>query len=472
MRALAHFGLATAIGLALAGCSLAPVYVRPDAPVQSVLLDPNAAADGSVVWTPALSWQEFVQAPELQELIRRALKDNRDLRQALIRVEEVRAQYRVQRADQLPALDVTATAVNGRQPASMSDDGRSSVERSRQAGVGLAAFEVDLFGRLKSLSDAAMQEYLSSEQAARAAQIALISEVSKAYVRRESAIRKEAVAEDLLAARQAEVNLVESRLSAGTVSDLDYQQSMALVEQAKIEREMAARQSQLAENHLSLLVGRDTRRPVSAAQGEMPEIFSRVREELRSETLQARPDVMAAEHQLMARNADIGAARAAFFPRISLTGFLGSSSPELSELFDGGNRSWSFSPTLTMPISAAGRNKANLDIAKLRKESAVAAYEFAIQSAFRETADAIVTTNTLSREKAARSALRDRTGKAEQLSRMRFEAGVDDRFRWLEAQRAAMEAQLALLQVEEEGQLAQIDLFKALGGGASYMATN
>lgn len=469
MKTLHGNALAVALAIVLGGCSLAPTYVRPAAPVPDTWVDAGLQAEGVAMWTADLPWQDFVQAPELKALVTKALAENRDLRQALLRVEAVRAQYRIQRADRLPGLEATGSGSNQRQPGSMTESGQSELTRGVQAGIGLTAFEIDLFGRLRSLSEAAMQEYLSAGQATRAAQISLVAEVSRAYVMRESAVRRHAISTDVLQARQEEAGLMKAQFEAGTTSALDYQQTLGLVEEARVEQEQALRQSLQADNLLALLVAGDASRAVAAAEGEMPMLFANVRPEVSSEMLQARPDVRASEHQLIARHADIGAARAAFFPRISLTGFLGSASPELSGLFESGSRAWSFSPVVSLPIFSGGRNRANLDLARVRKDSAIANYEHTIQAAFREVSDALVASNTLQREKAARANLRDSTREAERLSRMRYDAGVDSSFRKLDAQRAALNAQLGLLQAEADEQIAQIDLFKALGGGAAYV---
>lgn len=468
MKAAHLSALTVALVMVLGGCSMAPTYVRPSAPVPDTFVDAGPIAEGVATWSADLPWQDFVQSPELTMLISQALVENRDLRQALLRVEAVRAQYRIQRSERLPHLEITGSGSRQRQPGALTQSGQSELTRGTQAGLGLTAFELDLFGRLKSLSVAAMQEYLSTDQAARAAQISLVAEVARAYVTRESAIRQHAISSDVLQTRQDETRLMRAQFEAGTTSALDYQQTLGLLEEAKVQQEQAVRQSLQAENLLALLVSGDAIRPVAAAEGEMPALFATIRPDVSSQTLQARPDVRASEHLLIARNADIGAARAAFFPRISLTGFLGSASPELSGLFESGSRTWSFSPVISLPLFSGGRNKANLDLAHVRKESAVANYEYTIQVAFREVADALVASHTLEREKAARARLRDSTRESERLSRMRYDAGVDSTFRKLDAQRASLDAQLALLQVEAERQLAQIELFKALGGGAAY----
>ena len=296
------------------------------------------------------------------------------MRQTLLDIEAARAQYRIQRADRVPGLNAAATGNRQRQPADLSAGNRSEVASSYQVGLALPEYELDLFGRVKSLTDAAPQQYLASEEAARAARIALVAEVSQAYLSYDGALRRLALTRQTLVSR--EYSFADERRAAGAATALDYQEALGLVEQARAEQERNLRQKQQAFNALVLLLGSDdAAQAIPRSPGRRPKLLQDIAPGTPSELIERRPDILAAEHRLRARNADIGAARAAFFPRISLTGSFGTSSAEMSGLFDGGSRSWSFLPTLTLPIFDGGRNRANLSLAEARKDSAVAAYE-------------------------------------------------------------------------------------------------
>ncbi|XKD45642.1 hypothetical protein PA7078_05765 [Pseudomonas aeruginosa] len=301
----------------------------------------------------------------------------------LLDIEAARAQYRIQRADRVPGLNAAATGNRQRQPADLSAGNRSEVASSYQVGLALPEYELDLFGRVKSLTDAALQQYLASEEAARAARIALVAEVSQAYLSYDGALRRLALTRQTLVSREYSFALIDQRRAAGAATALDYQEALGLVEQARAEQERNLRQKQQAFNALVLLLGSDdAAQAIPRSPGQRPKLLQDIAPGTPSELIERRPDILAAEHRLRARNADIGAARAAFFPRISLTGSFGTSSAEMSGLFDGGSRSWSFLPTLTLPIFDGGRNRANLSLAEARKDSAVAAYEGTIQNRF------------------------------------------------------------------------------------------
>ncbi len=408
------------LALSLAGCSMAPTYERPEAPVASSWNSP-AAKTGQAASN--LDWQTFIVDSELRNLVGVALDNNRSLRQTLLDIEQARAQYRIQRADRVPGLNAAANGNRQRLPADLSNTGSSAVSSSYQVGLALPEYELDLFGRVKSLTDAALEQYLSTEAAARSARIALIAEVSQAYLTYDGAQRRLQLTEQTLASREDSLGLISQRRSAGAATALDYQEALGLVEQSRAELESNARQKQQALNALVLLLGTaDAAKRIPQLPQDKPMLIQDIAPGTPSELIERRPDILAAEHVLKARNADIGAARAAFFPRISLTGSFGTSSAEMSGLFDGGSRSWSFVPTLSLPIFDAGRNSANLDLAKVRKDSAVAAYEGTIQTAFREVADALAATDTLRREEAARRALANTTNETLKLAKARYEA--------------------------------------------------
>ena len=450
------------LAVALGGCSLAPTYERPAAPVATDWQVANANGTSA----QALDWQTFIVDADLRRAVDTALNNNRSLRQALLDIEAARAQYRIQRADRLPSLNANATGNRQRLPADQSQTGRSEVTSVYQVGLGLAEYEVDLFGRVRNLSESALETYLATEEATRATQISLIAEVIQAYLTRDGALRRKALVEQTLDSRLASLELVSRRREVGAATALDYQEAVGLAEQARAERESTERQLRQADNALALLLGTpDTGRLLPSTPRDELMVLQDIAPGTSSELIERRPDILASEHRLKARNADIGAARAAFFPRITLTGSVGSSSTELSGLFEGGSRAWSFAPTLSLPIFAGGRNRANLDLAEVRQDAAVADYEGTIQTAFREVADALAATDTLRREEAARRALAESSRAAETLAEARYRGGVDDHLRYLDAQRSSFNDQTTLIQISTERQLALADLFRALGGG-------
>ncbi|PKM33329.1 MAG: multidrug transporter [Gammaproteobacteria bacterium HGW-Gammaproteobacteria-12] len=450
------------LAIALGGCSLAPHYERPEAPVAADW----QVADANGTRAQALDWQTFIVDADLRRAVDTALNNNRSLRQALLDIEAARAQYRIQRADRLPSLNANASGNRQRLPADQSQSGRSEVTSVYQVGLGLAEYEVDLFGRVRNLSESALETYLATEEATRATQISLIAEVIQAYLTRDGALRRKALVEQTLDSRLASLELVSRRREAGAATALDYQEAVGLAEQAKAERESTERQLRQADNALALLLGTpDAGRLLPSTPRDELMVLQDIAPGTSSELIERRPDILASEHRLKARNADIGAARAAFFPRITLTGSVGSSSTELSGLFEGGSRAWSFAPTLSLPIFAGGRNRANLDLAEVRQDAAVADYEGTIQTAFREVADALAATDTLRREEAARRALAESSRAAEALAEARYRGGVDDHLRYLDAQRSSFNDQTTLIQISTDRQLALADLFRALGGG-------
>jgi multidrug efflux system outer membrane protein len=449
----------------LAGCSLAPTYDRPEAPIPDKWLQLGVVPN-QVSAATTLSWERFVTDEQLRQLINVALTNNRDLRQALLNVELARSQYRVQRADRFPQVDAQASGSRQRTPADISTTGRKEVQESYQVGTGLASFEVDLFGRVRNLSQAALEEYLATDEAARSVRITLISEVIQSYLRRESARQRHLLTLQTLGLRESALDLIVRRQRSGTVAALDYQEAFGLAEQARVDLERIDRELRQASNALSLLVGvSDVRSLLSKDLSKKTLLVQDISSGTPSELLTNRPDIRAVEHQLLSRNASIGAARAAFFPRITLTGMYGSSSSELSDLFSSGQGTWSFSPQITLPIFDGGRNQSNLDIAKIRKDIAIAEYEKTIQRAFREVSDALAATDTLRREEASQRLLVQSSHEALLLAQARYLAGVDDHLRYLDAQRTDFFNQTAQIEVSTQRQAALTTLFKALGGG-------
>ncbi|MBB1652350.1 efflux transporter outer membrane subunit [Delftia sp. UME58] len=455
---------ALAASLVLAGCSLAPVHQRPQAPIPTQWPQQDAAPVLSSS-AATLDWNSFIADRQLRQLVDLAQAHNRDLRQTLLDVEAARALYQVQRADRLPGVGLQGGGTRQRLPGDMNATGQPQVQGNWQAGLGLAAFELDLFGRVRNLSEAALGEYLATEEAVRAARISLGAEVVQAYLSRDGALRRLQLAQRTLQSREASLRLTAQRRQAGTATALDHQDALGLAAQARADVERSERELLQAGNALLLLTGvDDLSAQLSAQPAQAPVLLQELSAGTPSELLVHRPDIQAAEHRLRARSADIGAARAAFFPRISLTGFLGSSSADLSDLFRPGQRAWSFTPQVTLLLFDGGRNRAHLDLAVLRKDRAVAAYELAIQTAFREVADALAATDTLRREEAARLALRDSSRESLRLAQARYQAGVDDSLRYLDAQRSAFANESAYVDTVTQRQLALAQLFRVLGG--------
>ncbi|MDO9145311.1 efflux transporter outer membrane subunit [Rhodoferax sp.] len=449
----------------LTGCSLMPTYQRPSAPVAAQW--PASAgvntADGSANATPqaVVNWQSYFSDPALRQLIDTALANNRDLRVALLNIDQARAQLGVRRADQLPTLN--AAAAGSRAPGS---DG--AINSTYSAGLTVTAYELDFFGRVASLKEQALAQVLASAEAAQTVQISLIATVAQTWLNLLADEELLAVSRRTLDSRAESLKLVDLKVEHGAASDFERRNAQTLLESARVTLAQHMRQRALDENALALLLGQ----PVSAAQREQwtPHklsqlMFAELPAGLPSDLLARRPDIRQAEQSLVASNANIGAARAAFFPRISLTAGAGSASSALSGLFKSGSWGWTLAPQLVLPIFDAGRNQANLDAARTGREIAVAQYEKAIQSAFREVADGLASRATLVEQLQAQQALLDAETARSQLTQLRLEHGVANQLDWLDAQRALFSAQQALVQTRLASLQNQIALFKTLGGG-------
>ena len=470
---------AGALSILLPACSLAPKYERPAAPVAADFPASEAVADGKGA-PPAMAdaksavdtgWREFFPDGRLQALIATALDNNRDLRTAALRIEEARATYRVTRADRLPNLNAGLTGTRARTPGFLNPaTGEPAIAERFDAGLSLSAFELDFFGRVRSLSDAALATYLASDEARQAAQISIVAEVAKAYFTERAFAEQLALAQRTYEARRRTFELTQQRLEAGASSLLDLRSNETLMETARASALALARQRAQAANALTLLVGAPPAQPAAETAGTMADdaridAMSAVPAGLPSDLITRRPDIRAAEQRLIAANANIGAARAAFFPRISLTAAIGSASPEFSQLFDGGNDTWSFVPQLTLPIFDAGRNRANLTLSEVRRNIAVADYERTIQAAFREVADALAARSYLGDQVAAQRAIQDAQAERLRLLTLRFENGVASSLDVLDAQRELFSAEQELVQARLLRTTSAIDLYRALGGG-------
>lgn len=438
----------------LSACSLTPEYTRPEAPVPAAFN--GSAADGVSSVLPV--WSEFVADDRLRQLVSLALQNNRDLRVAMANVEQVRAQFRIQRANQAPTVNL---GLAGNRQASEGGD----ITSAYTAGLQISAWEIDFFGRLGSLKEAAQAQYLASEEAARAAQTALVASVVSTWLTLQADEELLALTRQTQASREDSLRLTRLRHDSGAASALDLRQAESLAASARATLAQQQRQRSLDLNALALLVGQAV--PASLLPG-LPGsdgLLRDVPEGLPSELLERRPDIRQAEQQLRAANANIGAARAAFFPRISLTTSLGSASTELSGLFKDGSWGFTLAPQALLPIFDLGRNQAALDAARAAMDAAVAQYEKAIQVAFREVSDALAGRSTLGEQLDAQHALLQAETDRLRLADLRYRNGVASFLDLLDAQRSLFAAQQALVQTRLARQLSQVSLYKALGGG-------
>ncbi|KAF0866136.1 efflux transporter outer membrane subunit [Pseudomonas sp. LD120] len=450
----------------LTACSLTPSLGRPDAPVPTSF--PAAVATPtSTLPASVLGWRAMFGDPRLQQLIALSLANNRDMRLATLNVEAAQAQANIQRAAGLPAVGMETTHTRER---ALSTDANHQTSRvlSQQTGVNVAlsAFELDLFGRVRALSEAAFARYLASEQGRDAAQIALVGAVAEAYFAQRLADEQLQLTERTLADWRQSLQLARLLKQAGQNSSLDVAQAEGQVALAEADLEARRRALAQADNALQLLVGSELpgELPAALALDAQP-LIARLPTGLPADLLLARPDLRQAEHMLVAANADIGAARAAFFPQISLTASFGYASTSLTGLFDPAGRVWRFAPQISQPLFQGGRLRAELSLAKVRKSEAVAQYERAIQTAFREVADALAGSATFDRQIKAQLRVVTAAERRLQLSDLRYRAGVEGRLELLDAQRQLQAARQALLDLRREEIANWVALYKSLGGG-------
>lgn len=464
--------LAVACTFALAGCvSMAPRYARPGAPVPEQF--PQAVGSSQStgeVPVAQLDWQQVFLDPRLRQVIALALDNNRDLRVALLNIDAQRAQYRIQRAALLPTVDASASQTRARASSRSTTGG--GVSQSDSADVGFSSWELDLFGRVRSLKNEALETWLATSETQRSTRMSLVAEVASDWLAVAADQQLLVLAQQTLASQRETLRLSVAQHDQGTLSGLDLAQVQATVETARAD--VASYTTQLAQdrNALNLLVGA----PVSDALLPQADALDAavalapVPADLSSTVLLQRPDVLSAEHALKAANADIGAARAAFFPTISLTATTGRSSDALSSLFDSGTRTWSFVPSISIPIFHAGALKADLDMAKIEKNIEVATYEKAIQTAFSEVADALAARANLGEQLDAQQALVDATGRSYTLAEARYRNGVDSYLDALDSQRSLYTAQQTLITLRQTEATNRVTLYKVLGGGADAQA--
>lgn len=447
------------------GCSLQPVYQQPHTAMPASYPGGTAYAGQPAGASAAdTGWRTFLGDPRLQRLVELGLKNNHDLRIAMLNVERVRAQYRIARAAQAPQLDAS---IGDSASHSSTNSGSKTIGTSHTYSAGLAlSWEADFFGRLSSLSDSALQQYLASGHARQAAEILLVSQIADQYLTTLGSAAQLQLTQHTLDAAQASYQLVKLQFDAGTVSELDLRLARTAVDQANSNYQSQLRQQAQADNALVLLIGA----PLPADLPPAPQlgddfIMADIPAGLPAELLQRRPDILQAEATLRSEHADIGAARAAFFPSLSLTASAGTQSAALSSLFGAGTGIWSFVPALTMPIFNSGANQANLDVATVNRDIGVAQYQKTVETAFREVADGLAARTTYQQELASHQQETTDQQRRLELENMLYKNGVDSYQNVLSAQIALYAAQQSLLTARVNQLTSRVDLYRALGGG-------
>jgi multidrug efflux system outer membrane protein len=455
----------------LSGCTMAPGYTRPEAPIPADW--PSGAAYQETLTTSGsptsseLKWQEFFTDERLQRVIETALNNNRDLRLAALNVQRARALYGIQRAELLPTVDAIGVWSKYRVGTDFVSAGKERTVEQYSVDLGVTSWEIDFFGRLRSLKDRALEQFLATEQARRSAQVLLISSVANAYLKIAADREGLKVAESTLEAQEATYKMVRRRYEIGLASQLDLRQAQTQVESARGD---VARFMQVVaqdENGLNLLVGSSSTLPPETLPPDLAGVRPprEISPGVSSEVLLLRPDILAVEHDLKAANASIGAARAAFFPRIALTTAIGTASSELSGLFRSGSGTWSFVPSIIMPIFDA-RLWSAFDATKVEREIALAQYERAIQTAFREVADALAVRGTVEQQLSAQQSLVDAVSEAYRLSTTRYDMGIESYLTVLDAQRSLYAAEQGLIAIRLARLSNLVTLYAVLGGGA------
>ena len=464
------------VAILASACTLEPHYYRPEPPVPAL----GAATQGAPA-AAEIGWREFFPDPQLGQLIALALIDNRDLRVAALNVESAQQRYRIQRADLFPTVSASAVEEVERFPPGVlatsspgsADSGASSPTgtggstlRFYDVGLGFTSYELDFFGRIRSLDHAALQQYFGYIETRRSVQLTLVAEVADAYLTVLTDETLLAITRDTLKNQNESFALTQRMFGAGTTTELALRQAESTVDTARANLAQYTRQLAQDRDALQLLLGAPIPAGIDFSAGlDRRPAVAELEEGIASDVLVRRPDVLAAEHQLQAANAQIGAARAAFFPAITLTGSFGTASTQLSGLFKGDSRIWTFEPQISVPIFAGGANVANLRATRLARDTAIAQYEKTIQTAFQEVADALAARRALDDQLAAQQALLMAAAKGYQLADMRYRAGVDSYLSALDAQRTLYSAQQQLQSVRLLRLQNLVTLYKALGGG-------
>lgn len=451
--------IALSVTLLLGGCSMAPDYQRPELP-QGATWQSNQTGEAAVS-----SWRQQFLDPALQQLIATALENNRDLRIAALNVEAYEARYRIQRAAQLPTLAANGSGTRQQGSDDLSSTGQGTISSQYGANIGITAYELDLFGRIQSLKDQALETYLAQIETQRSTQIALVASVANAYFTLLADQELLALSEATLATEQESYGLTEHKYRLGAASEMELAQGRTALESAKVSLAQYQRQVKQDRNGLALLLGTGVpalmTEPATLAEVQLAAIPVGAPSSL----LQQRPDILAAEHSLKAANANIGAARAAFFPTISLTATAGTASNQLSGLFDGGTGTWTFMPQINLPIFDGGKRIADLDVAEVSTRQAVASYEKSIQTAFKEVADTLGAQTDYQQQLQAQQELVKASQTYFKLAEVRYEKGVDSYLTRLDAQRSLFSAKQGLITTRLAQLSNQVALYKAVGGG-------
>ena len=457
------------------GCTLAPEYTKPEAPIPvewpkgAAYKDNQALSEAPTV--SELRWEDFFADKQLRKIIELALDNNLDLRLAALNVERARALYGIQRAELFPVVNAGASGFKQRVPADLSTTRQSMTFEEYDVNLGIASWEIDFFGRIRSLEERALEEYLATEQARRSVQIALMAEVAGAYLTLAADRENLQLSRSTLETQQANYHFVKRRLELGLATELDLNEAQTRVDAALRDIPRFTQYAAQDQNALNLLAGSTV--PESLLPKNLSSITppGEVSPGLSSEVLLNRPDIMAAEHQLKGAYAFIGAARAAFFPRISLTAALGTASADLSGLFKSGSGAWTFAPQIVMPIFDA-RVWAALRVSKADQKIALTQYEKAIQTAFREVADSLAVQGTINRQVSAQQSLVDATAETYRLSNIRYEKGIDNYLSVLVAQQSLYAQQQVLIQFRLIRLTNRVRLYAVLGGGGGPSGAN
>lgn len=444
----------------MVSCSLEPEMDKIGSPVAE-----NFPGGGGGGVSADIAWNKFFTDARLKRLVSLGLENNRDLRVAALNVEEARARYGISRSQLFPAVDASAAGNRSRTPGALSPTGAAVDSRAYDVSVGVTAYELDLFGRVRSLNKAALREYFASDAARVGVRIALVAEIANAYFAERAAREQIDLAEQTLSAVSETYDLMRMRFDAGDVSELDLRSVDVQVQTAKANLAQFRQRQAEANNAIAFLVGTGIPSGLPPGRSLDGGLVSEVRAGVSSDLLIRRPDILEAEQYLRAANANIGAARAAFFPRVTLTGSGGTASRSLGDLFQSGSSAWSFSPQISVPIFDGGANRANLDAAVIRKQTEVARYERAIQNAFREVADGLAARRGLNDRISAFDGLVAAQRKRFELADARYKQGVDSYFEVLSAQQDLYDAQQGLIQLRLARVVNSVGLYKALGGG-------
>jgi len=463
--------LCVSIMLGLSACTMAPEYVRPDQPVPASW--PSGPAYKPETGKPDqkpladIPWRDYFVEPRLQKVIELALANNRDLRIAALTIDKTRAQYQIQRANLFPQINGVAGATIQRTPADLSSNGKARIGEQYNVGLGVSSYELDLFGRVRSLKDQALEQYLATEQARRSIQISLVAEVANAWLTLAADRERLQLTRDTLASQQEYYQIIKRRYEAGITSALDLYEAQTGVDAARVDIARFTALLAQDENAINLLVGKPLTADLLPVELGTVTALQELPTGLPSDILLKRPDILVAEHRLKGNNANIGAARAAFFPRISLSSSFGTASAKLTDLFQPGSLAWNFVPQISVPLFDAGKNLADLDVSKADRDIAVAQYEKTIQTAFKEVSDSLAQRGTINDQLAAQQSLTDATAESHRLSQARYDRGVDSYLTVIISQRSLYAAQQSLIGVRLARLANQTTLYKVLGGGAA-----